>query len=154
MALADCQILGNPEMLSTIRLDIREAEVIYLYAFKVQGEFFSDLFSGHIDKRKIYVVANHSEERILKILSKEFVNLHAATWSKNRMWHSKVYIFPSRGIAYVGSHNLTLYAFTSGINHSIRIQDGAQVDRLCKEFWRAYKIAQEVSPYDPQDLIV
>lgn len=153
MAMADTQILGNPEMLVHLRADITEAKLIYMYAFKVQEQFFSELFSGFIDQNPLYVVANHSEERVLRSLSREFPHLHAYTWAENRLFHSKIYLFPQKKIAYIGSHNLTKYAFTSGINHSVRIEGGYQVDKLIVEFVKRQKVARELTGYSPSELI-
>ena len=153
MALADCQILGNPEMLHAIRLDIREANPIYVFAFKIQPQFFSELFAEYVDKYPVYIVANHSEARALRLLSREFPNLHAYSWSENRLFHSKVYIFPKAGVAYVGSHNMTKYAFTSGINHSVRIHNRHLVDQLSAVFVKAQKTARELTGDLPHNLI-
>lgn len=154
MGMAEIGILTNPEAFESLRIDLAHATDAYVLAFKVQAPFFAELFAGFLDTQPMHLLANHSEETTLRHLMREFPRLHGYVWSKNRLFHSKVICLPSVGVAHVGSHNLTRYAYTAAINHTVRIADPETVEGIQEQIEQLITRARGLNAYSIEELII
>jgi len=151
MAMANVDFLLNPIAFSSLRYDLAAADAAYVLAFKVQEVFFNELFSGFAGNRPIKIVANHSEELVLRQLMRAHQQLEAYVWSKNRLFHSKIIALPSIGVVHIGSHNLTRYAYTSAFNTTVRVHNIMFVNNIVSMINNCAKLARGLNPWQPEE---
>lgn len=140
--------MTNPAYQAALTHDLAQANTAIILAYKIQRAFFCDLFAPLADHGNITLLCDHRMAPIAQDLMRAFPGLSAFTWARNRLMHSKIILLPELEVAYVGSHNLTRYAHTCAINHTVRIAHRSLVEHL---HWKILRLLRASKPLAPRD---
>lgn len=115
------EYLSNPGFITSLRADLAQVNRAMVAAYKLQADWFSELFGGVLDRGHVQLIADYRQRPVVEELAKRHPTLQAFLWPDDRMYHCKVILLPSLKTVYVGSHNLTRYAATVGANATLRV---------------------------------
>lgn len=123
------QLCSNPLAYPRLTADLEETDELLALVYQMQSEFTEKLLAHLRSPSRITLLASHGQTFNLHQLTASMPHISAHTWARNRMMHSKLICLPKIHVVWIGSHNWTEYAWTSGTNHSIRIQS----ERFCAD---------------------
>jgi hypothetical protein len=140
------ELLRNPGALTRLSEDLAHTSEVYVLAFHLDPTFFMQLFASALERGRILVIANHSQTSKLRAIMRECPNLIAYSWSKNRLFHSKVVCLPQLGVTHIGSHNLTRYSYTIAQNFTVRLESVHHCDQVMTAVRRMIRRAVALDP--------
>jgi hypothetical protein len=129
------EYLLNPAFLQALKADLAQAGEALVAAYKLQGDFFVELFDGVLQRGTVDLISDYRQRPVVEDLAKRYPSLRAWIWPDDRMYHCKVILLPKQQVAYVGSHNLTRYAASVGQNATLRVCS----PRVCQLIERRFR---------------
>jgi hypothetical protein len=128
------EYLLNPAFVEALRVDLAEANLVKVAAYKLQVDWFEELFQGVLERGVVELLADYRQRPAVEVLAQRHPTLRAWLWPDDRMYHCKVVLLPRLCVAYVGSHNLTKYAATVGQNATLRVRSPRVCELIDRRF--------------------
>ena len=130
-------------MMKALIADLRHPDILFVWAYRVEQEFFENLFGEFMKDNEVRILCDYTTRHTVAAVVAKHPKAVARHWAKNAMLHSKVILFRQRGILYLGSHNFTRYAWVSAQNMTLRVENKEVCERVYEKFngqWFASKI--------------
>lgn len=136
----------NPHALAQLRVDILEAQELYLQTYLIEPHFFAELFSDFLRRHTIMLLTDNRQRAAASALTATYPKLKARSWSANRTMHTKMILCWPTETSWVGSHNLTRGSWTLSENISIRVAHQPFFQDLKKNFTTTWHVSKPITP--------
>lgn len=124
--------------------------LVRAYIYLTQLTHFRETWANHLSHSEMQVICDYRQRHLFATLQKQFPNLMARYYPRNRVMHDKTYIFEADGVMLYTTANETTGSWTSAHNHYVEAKSRDLVKAEVTEFNRAWSTSRPV-PLPPKD---